>query len=201
MSNLFFNQVKDFDESLNKCIFDIVKLKMKPYVSAKNSYNLYHGKSFGNSFSSCDSELKPLSVEIIVDYEYIREYKIEEMFNFIQNFSDGIHKKQVSELYKTIGEVCEKSGQTIDSRESEKSIGDLFLEMINKVEFSINEEGQIEFPTLHLHPDMLEKLKNDPEMNTVEFQTKLEELKTKKAEMTITKEQERLLKFKGISFE
>lgn len=69
-------------------------------------------------------------------------------------------------------EVCDKSGQTVDSGGDGFSY-DLFLDMLEKIEISFDKNNEPIKPTLIMHPDVAEKIKEIKPTKEQELREKL----------------------------
>ena len=190
-----------FANSLNEYIINKNKEKMLHFSDDKNTYSLHHGRSMGNSNKILDSELTKHSVEVTYDINDVLECKIETMYSFIDEISSKMSNQMKQTIYKVLNQTCEKTGNVVDAKESKKSNPELFLEMFEKIELSINEKGEVVLPDIHLSPGIGKKFIAELQAQGEEFHKKVEELKQKKALQAIQKEKERFAKYKGASNE
>ena len=190
-----------FANSLNEYIINKNKEKMSHFSDDKNTYSLHHGRSMGNSNEILDSELTKHSVEVTYDINDVLEYKIETMYSFIDEISSKMSDQMKQTIYKVLNQTCEKTGNVVNAKESKKSNPELFLEMLEKIELSVNEKGEVVLPDIHLSPGMGKKFIAELEAEGEELHKKVEKLKQKKAIEAIQKEQIRLARYKGISNE
>lgn len=198
-----FSNVKEseiFAKSLNDFIVEENNKKMSAYLSEENMYTLHHGSSFGSSGDN-ESKLKEHAINIEFEYNDVRLYKIEQFYMFITNFIDQMSSQMTKTLYQTISDTCEKTGNIIDAKQDAMSFPDMFLEMIKKVEFSIDKNGKVVIPEVHLHPSNAKKIMAEIESQGEEYSNLIEKIKKEKSEQAIKKENERLLKFEGITGE
>lgn len=189
-----------FTKSLNDFIFKANKQKMSAFVSTENMYTLHHGSSFSSTENN-ESELKKHAVNVEFEYSNIRLYKIEQFYGFITDFIEQISSQMEKTLYKTISDTCEKTGNTIDAKEKKLSNPEAFLEMLKQIEFSVDKNGNVLIPSIHLHPSQAKKFMDEIKAQGEEYSNKVEEIKKEKSEQAIKKENERLLKFEGITLE
>ena len=101
-------------------------------------------------------------------------------------------------MYKTISESCDKVGNTVNQNEH-ASQAEAFLEMLKRVDFSVNENGQVELPQIHVGTISAEPLMQALESQGEEFHAEVERIKQEKAEAALKKEKERLNKYKGVN--
>lgn len=190
-----------FTNSLNEYIINKNKEKMLHFSDDKNTYSLHHGRLMGNSNEKLDSELTKHSVEVTYDTNDVLEYKIETMYSFIDEISSKMSDQMKQTIYKVLNQTCEKTGNVVNAKESKKSNPELFLEMLEKIELSVNEFGEISLPDIHLHPSIARKFFDDLKDAGKEFEEKVKLLKNRKRQEAIQKEKERVAKYKGVSNE
>lgn len=189
-----------FAKSLNEFIVKANSKKMSAYMSSENMYTLHHGSSFSSTDNN-ESKLTKHAVNIEFEYSNIRLYKIEQFYVFINDFIEQMSSQMTKTLFKIISDSCDKVGNTIDVKQKKLTNPEAFLEMIQKVEFSVDKNGEVLLPTIYLHPSQSQKFMEEIKTQDGEYSNKIEEIKKEKSEQAIIKENERLLKFEGITIE
>jgi hypothetical protein len=96
-------------------------------------------------------------------------------------------------MYSTISEACDASGNTIDAQK-EGSLLDSYVAMLEKIEFAVDERGNVEMPQIH-PPELAERITAALKGAPPEFQEKVEQLKQKKASEATEREAARRAKF------
>lgn len=195
---------KKESEIFTKSLYDFVgkanNKNMSAYMSSENMFTLHHGNSF-SSIEDNGSELKKHTVEIEFEYSDIRLYHIKQFYIFLHNIIEQMSSQLTKTLYQTLNDTCDKTGNIIDATQEKMTNSEAFLEMLKKVEFGIDKYGNILLPEIHLHPSQAKKFMNEIATQGEEYSNLVEEIKKEKSEQAIKKENERLLKFKGISYE
>lgn len=197
---LYSKESEIFVESLNEFIFKINRQKMSAYMSSENMFTLHHGNSF-SSIADNESALIKHTVNLDFEYSNIRLYKIEFFYRFIEDFIEQISSQMENTMFKTIGDSCDKSGNVVDTKQKIMTNPEAFLEVLQKIEFSVNKDGEVLLPTMYLHPSKSQKFMEDLKAQGEDFQNKIEEIKKEKSEQALKKEKQRLEKFEGISIE
>ncbi len=169
-------------------------------MSAENSYTIHHGSSFG-SVDNNESKLTEHTVNIEFEYSNIRLYKIEQFYLFITNFIEQMSSQMIKSMYQTLNDTCDKVGNTIDVKEKNMSNSEAFLEMIKKVEFGVDKNGKVLIPSIHLHPSQATKFMDEIKAQGKEYENLVEDITKEKSEQAIKKENERLLKYEGVTLE
>ena len=170
-----------FTESLNDFIFKANRKKMSAYMSTENMYTLHHGSSFGFTDNN-ESELTEHTVNIEFEYSNIRLYKIEQFYEFISDFIEQINSEMAKNMFKTLSDTCEKTGNIVDVKQKTITNAEAFLEMIQKVEFSVDKNGKVLVPTVYLHPSQSQKFMDELKAQGKEYTNKVEEIQKEKSE-------------------
>jgi hypothetical protein len=74
---------------------------------------------------------------------------------------DGVAQKLADELAKNIYGVASEAAQEVGNvvKAHGKITGEAILEVLEKIEIPFDDEGNPELPSIHIHPDMTETLK------------------------------------------
>lgn len=135
-------------------------------------------------------------------YTYSMEYD-----DAIMGISDGLiagideaADQQVrsitSHLLEHIDDVAEAFGNSINAR-GESLSHDLLNKMLERVELSFDEQGAPIMPTLHAHPDTLERLRNLPPPTAEQARARMDIIERKREEYANRKRYSRLLGQEG----
>jgi hypothetical protein len=195
----FKNESQIFGESLLKLAQDTHRQQISQYVSKDNMQSFHHGRGW---LTVCEKETNesPLSqagVELAIEYSNIIENNIQSLFDFVNKFVDGFTSQVVRRMFETINEACNKSGNVV-KQSDHSSKAEAFLQMLKTIEFSVNENGQVELPSLHVGPDQAQVLIDELNKQDEEFHKEVERIKKEKAVAAIEKEKARLSKYQAI---
>lgn len=169
------------------------------YVSKDNMHSFQHGRSWltVREDGTEESSLKETGVELSIGYEDLIKNDMKQFFQFLNTFIGGFTSQTMQGMYQTISESCDKIGNTVDQKEY-ASQAEAFLEMLKKVEFSVNENGQVELPQIYVGADSAESLRQSLDAQDEKFHAELERIKQEKSAAALIKEKERLNKYIGI---
>ncbi len=98
-------------------------------------------------------------------------------------------------IYSVVGAAAEKVGNVVSNSETGSS-AQSFLQMLKKIEFSVDREGNVSLPQMHVGPDMGKKLLEELSAQPPEFSEEVERVKAERTELALHKEAERKSKFK-----
>ena len=106
----------------------------------------------------------------------------------LDSASQELAKKLVEILFKTLGAVTESTGNVINAEGSPPTF-ELIYEMLDKIEYTLDEDDELEMPSLIMHPEMIKKLPKP----TPDQEAAIEELKQRKREELLAKRRRRRL--------
>lgn len=191
---------KEFGQALLELAVKMQRNQISQFVSKDNMHSFHHGKSWliVREDGTEESSFKEAGVELSIEYEDVLNNNMNNFFNFLSVFVEGFTAQTMRGMYQAIGESCEKIGNTID-RNEHVSHAQAFLEALKKVEFSVNENGQVELPQIHVGTGTAEPLMQSLEAQDDKFHAEVERIKKEKSEAALAKEKTRLNRYKGIN--
>jgi hypothetical protein len=190
---------KEFGKALLELAVREHREQISQYVSKDNIHSFQHGRSWltVREDGTEESSFKEAGVELSIRYEDLIKNDINQFFQFVNTFIEGFTSQTMQGMFQAISESCDKIGNTVNQKEY-ASQAEAFLEMLKKVEFSVNENGQVELPQIHVGTGTAEHLIQSLEAQSEEFHAEVERIKQQKSEAALKKEKERLNKYKGI---
>ncbi len=105
-----------------------------------------------------DQSMFAVSGESSISWDSIRNGKIDEYTNFLVDISESQRKSLARHFFKNISEITDVTGSTVNAKGQPLTV-DLILDLIEKVEFGFDDEGNPQYPTLVLPPATIKKLK------------------------------------------
>lgn len=106
----------------------------------------------------------------------------------LDSASGELGEKLVGMFVKTMGAVTDSTGNVVDAQGSPLTF-ELLYEMLDKIEYTLDDDDELEMPSLVMHPDMVKKLPKP----TPEQEAALEELKQRKREELLAQRRSRRL--------
>lgn len=189
-----------FGEALLKLAQASHKQQISQYVSKENMHHLHHGKGWltVREDETEESTLGEVGVDLEIDYISILNNDIQRLFEFVSNFVEGFTSQAVKNMFETISDTCEKSGNVV-KQSDHISKAETFLAMLKTIEFTVNENGQVVLPQVYIGPDGAKALMDELNAQGEEFNNEVERIKKEKSAAAIEKEKTRLSKYKGIN--
>ncbi len=193
------SESKEFGKALLEMAVKVHREQVSQYVSKDNMHSFQHGEHWltVSEDGTEESSFKEAGVELSIGYEDVINNDINKFFQFLATFIDGFTSQTMKGMFQTISESCDKVGNTVNQKEY-ASQAEAFLEMLKKIEFSVNESGQVELPQIHVGTGAAEPLMKSLEEQGVEFHAEIERIKQEKSEAALKKEKVRLNRYKGI---
>ncbi|RFC35769.1 MAG: hypothetical protein DID90_2727554269 [Candidatus Nitrotoga sp. LAW] len=191
---------KLFGDALLKLAHDSHRNQISQYVSNENVQSLHHGRGWLTVRENGTEEttLGEASVELKVDYTSIANNDIQTLFKFISDFVEGFTSQIVAKMFKTLSDACDKSGNVV-KQSDHTSKAAAFLATLKTIEFSVNENGEVELPQLHIPPDGAQAFFDELNSQGEEFNNEVAIIKKEKSAAAIEKERSRLSKYKAIN--
>lgn len=137
-----------------------------------------------------DKEPATVEMKFNLPFDVILKTNVEGFMESIDEASDSGIESLAPQLFQFLGEVCDASGQVVDGRGQPFSF-DLFLELMEKIEITFNDDGCPNMPTLVIHPNMRKVLEDNPP--TEQQQKQMDDLISRKRDEFFAKKRTRKL--------
>lgn len=97
-------------------------------------------------------------------------------------------------LFSRMNEITAKTGNVVDVAKHNSHL-EVFAETLEKIEMSVDEDGNLSLPTIAIHPSHSEKVAKEIEEASPELPERIEGIKAKKFEEATQKEARRKARF------
>jgi hypothetical protein len=104
-----------------------------------------------------DQSMFVVSGEANLPWDSIRNGKIEDYTRFLVDISESQRKSLARHFFRSISEITDMTGRSINAK-GQPLTADLILDLLEKVEFGFDDEGNPQYPTLVLPPQAIKKL-------------------------------------------
>ena len=105
-----------------------------------------------------DQSMFAVSGESSLSWDSIHNGKLDDYIHFLVDISESQRKSLARNFFKNISEITDATGRSVDAKGQPLTV-DLILDLLEKVEFGFDDDGNPQYPTLVLPPDAIEKLK------------------------------------------
>ena len=106
------------------------------------------------------SEYKYISSGFSISTDEIIEKGVDAFISQIDKISEELIKQQLQLLFKKMDEITERTGNIVNAKGKNIS-PEVILEALDKVQFDFDEFGNPLYPSLVLHPNDMEKIKDE----------------------------------------
>jgi len=105
-----------------------------------------------------DQSMFTVSGESSLSWDSIHNGKIDDYTRFLVDISESQRKSLARHFFKNISEITDATGRSVNAKGQPLTV-DLFLDLLEKVEFGFDDDGNPQYPTLVLPPAVIERLK------------------------------------------
>lgn len=187
----------DFDAAVTKQLQSELKRLQGEVIPKRNTQHFSHGRNWQTMPAvngDETGEMQRHSFEFSTRYEDVVARNLDILSNFRRQISEAMNRQFMELLYDTIGRSTEKSGNVVNATEYE-SMAKAFLATLSKIEFAVDEDGNVNIPEFHLGAQAHAKLIASLEEQGPEFQAEVERIKAEKIAKAREYERERIAKF------
>jgi len=96
--------------------------------------------------------------ESSLSWDSVRNCRIDDYTRFLIDISDSQRKSLARHLFKNLSEITDATGRSVNAKGQPLTV-DLILDLLEKVEFGFDDDGNPQYPTLVMPPAAIERLK------------------------------------------
>ena len=195
---LFSDKAKAINKSFTEMLAKKCENGRSQYIDPSNVQRYHHGQSWIAHYASFPQEtenMKEVSHQLeipmqrIVDGDFLA---FEEQLNRLE---EAFQRSFITGLYQTISDSTERTGNTVSAQG--KSHADAFLEMLEKIEFGIDKDGNVSLPQIHVSPELGKEMLDNLSSQNEDFEHKVEMIKEDKTKLALAKEVARKARFQS----
>lgn len=193
-------EIAEFDRSYLAMINDLRKQRTSIYIDDNNVLHYIHGAKWvhvGRDEEDGPS-LHTLSTEWTIPFRALADNDLTLLETCLIKTVDALCAQFAHSIYSIVGAAAEKIGNVVSTNET-GSNAQSFLEMLKRIEFGVDRNGNVSLPQLHVGPEMADKLLAELKAQPPEFGEEVERVKAERTELALRKEAERKAKFKAIA--
>ena len=105
-----------------------------------------------------DQSMFSVSGKSSLSWDSIHNGKINDYTLFLLDIYESQRKSLARHFFKNISEITDATGNVVHANGRPLTV-DLFLDLLEKLEFGFDDDGNPQYPTLFGHPDAIERLK------------------------------------------
>ena len=186
-----------FESSMMELMARVQRQTRKMFVSEHNVLRMKHGGSWVHTArdQEPDTTVHTISAELLVPFKDIANNDLSLINRTLDSVNKEMEKQFAQNMYGIVGAAAERVGNVV-SAQATKSFHETFLEALNKVEFSVDRNGKISMPQLHVNPETAERIARETQNTPPEILAKIEKVQAEKTQAALAREAERKSKFK-----
>lgn len=191
------SRVKEFSEAFTKQVAAEMQKRREELVSPRNAQKFSHGRMWKTKPTEDGDEageMRAHSFEFLSHFDDVVNHDLAKFVEAKNRLVEGLMGQFQASLYQTISQSTEKSGNTVVLGPGQ-SPAEGFLAALEKIEFGIDDNGEVSLPQFHMGPEAFEKTIVDLEAQGPEFTERVERVKAEKSELARQRERERLGNF------
>lgn len=185
-------------EAFNRMVADRLEVRRAEFINADNVQRFTHGVAWqAHNSSEPDevTELRTHSHEISIRFDDIKNGRLAIIQEQADALTDAMHEALVRSLFATVSAGADRVGNVVHNQ---GNVAASLVEMLEKIEFGVDREGNVTRPSIYVAPENLQAL--DPRLLTAQdpdIQARIEALTKKKTDDALSRERERREKFRG----
>ena len=193
----FEERTRAFHTSFNHMLRDISEKNRNQVLDPNNTLRYYHGRSWisHNATEPKDATtMIEVSHEMEISMRQIADGDFSILERNLNELAEKFHKSLMQNLYQCAGDAADRVGNTVSAKD--RPFSDAFLDLLNKIEFGVDRQGNVSRPEIHMHPSMVEKAFADMRSRGPEYEAEVNKIGEEKAKAALQKEAERKARFR-----
>lgn len=196
-------RISDFDQALKKDINIKIRDKQRINLPVGNVFSYIHGVRWHTDSIKTNNEkeacvMEEHTSEVAICIKDILDNNIDALDRYTGMIVDGFIDEQMKSIYNKIKEISEKTGNIVNNKNN-KSKPEQFIEMLERIEFGVNRDGEVSFPELHSSPGFIKQFLKELNDQGAEYETQVNEIIQRKSKIALEREALRKAKFPNSS--
>tara|TARA_A100001391_G_C5050876_1_gene273402 strand:- start:510 stop:1115 length:606 start_codon:yes stop_codon:yes gene_type:complete len=193
------SQLSEFDAALSDDVAAAMREQRRSVFSGNNVYSYSHGtrwhsRSTEESADDEDDEMQVHSMEVRVTFEEIVANDVGALSRYVNAVVSGMMQELMRAMYQALNESTEKTGNVVNAKGGGFK-AEQFIEMLEKIEFGVDRNGNVSFPEIHAGPELAEKMLKELSAQGPGFEERVRKITQKKSQAALEKEGERKSRF------
>ncbi len=154
--------IPEYESASIRFITDVLQglMSVDPFLSGiERDYTTHRGPIRNvPGDTPLDQSMFTVRGEFSLSRDSIHNGKIDDYTRSLCDMSESQCKSLTRHLFKNLSEITDATGRTVDGKGQPLTI-DLFLDLLGKVEFGFDDDGNPQYPTFYLSSAAIERLK------------------------------------------
>jgi hypothetical protein len=188
----------DFQKAMNTQLRNSLREIRNAIVPSENVFTYSHGTKWRTDHSASpeainDEEMIVHSSEGELPFERIVNNDLYAIVEVERQLVASLDSQFKRSMYQMINETTEQTGNVI--RTDGPFDPEHFIQMLEKIEFGVDRNGEVSLPEIHAGPEIAQKMFDALSSQGPEFGERVNEIKRRKGEEALRKEADRKSKF------
>lgn len=182
--------------ALSKHLIERQRALTESMMVPENVLRYSHGSSWKHPAlpTSVDGGMERHSAEFPLSFQRLVDGDLSVVQEAIDQVALQMQEQFLKSMYGVMTETCDRTGNTVDAREV-GGFPEAFEQMIRKIEFSVDRDGKVGLPQLHVADAA--PIKAALEAQSEEYHVRIKALIEEKSQKALADEEERKSKFEG----
>jgi hypothetical protein len=183
-------------KAFHQLLVSAQKKVVSKYLTPQNTQRIRHGGDCRHPGlpNAIEGGVQEHSTMVEVRFEDIVKHDLGVIERVVQQFSNDMERQFLGMMFATVGAACDQTGNTVDAA-SAGSTEEAFAQMLEKIEFSADKEGNVSLPEIHTCPEAFARLSEALGNAPQSFHQRIEEIKARKIADALKREEERKARF------
>ncbi|MBQ0799206.1 MAG: hypothetical protein KBT63_07945 [Porticoccaceae bacterium] len=193
------SKISEFDDALSEDIVSALQEQRKAILPSENVFGYSHGTRWrtstaGNGDENEDGEMQVHSSEIEISFQEIVDNDLGAFAKYRNLVVSRLMEEFMRSMYQTVSDSTEKTGNVVNAKGGGFK-AEQYVEMLERIEFGVDRNGNVSFPEIHAGPELVEKMRQELSAQGPDFEKKVQEIIQRKSEAALVKEDGRKSKF------
>ena len=188
---------RQFSEKFRSTVAEIVRDRGEELIPAENHQRFYHGRSWTmtrEDGTQVRTNIQGHTARGELGFTEIIQCQFSALPKLINSIATAMSDTIEKSLYIRVAEDAAAVGNTASALG--RPTPEVLLEMIRKIEFSVDRTGKISVPSIHTSPENAKRLSEEIAMAGPAFEAEMNQLMHEKEAEAIERENTRLARFK-----
>jgi len=185
-----------FSKSFADLLRAVQRQVVARYLPPENTQRLRHRgtHSHPGAPEAYLSGLQTHSSKTTITFEELINNDLSAIARCIAGVSGDMERQFAQMMYRSISSASEQSGNVVDAQK-EGSLPAAFARMLEKIEFSVDKDGNVTLPQIHVGPNTLDSFQRAISEAPPEYHNQIEEIMKRKRAEALKREADRKARF------
>ena len=194
-----FRELTDqFKSEFDRVVQFYVRKLRNQEIPPENTLSFLHGARWvSTKFDKSEQEqtLTQHTHEATLPLQDVVDHDLDKFGEYIEGIVQSVHSEFVRTMYDMVSKACDESGNVVSAKEMGSSAA-AFLQMLRKIEFGVDREGNPTRPSVRMGSEAFEKFQREAEALGDSFKQEVEEITLQKEDAAREREALRRSKFR-----